>query len=70
MDTRQIILIPSPAQYRAARKERGSQLDVAARLGVSNVTISRREAGIHPITRETWLALLALPLKPKGQPRK
>lgn len=54
----------TPAEYRARRTALGyTQAALAARLGVSRETISRREAG-HPeaaITREAALALAALP---------
>ncbi len=51
----------SPADYKAARALRGSQVAVAAKLGVAQNTISRREIGEIPITQEAALALLALP---------
>lgn len=51
--------------YRAEREQRGNQIEVAALLGVTNVTIARREAGTQTITREAWLALLSLPKKKK-----
>lgn len=49
--------------YKAERERRGTQEDVAARLGVSRVTIARRETGMRPVIREAWLSLLALPKK-------
>ena len=49
------------ARYKAERERRGTQTNVAALLGVHQVTIARRETGALPITREAWLALLALP---------
>lgn len=50
----------NPAEYKAARELRGSQVAVAAKLGVAQNTISRREIGKIPITQEAMLALLAL----------
>lgn len=47
--------------YKSEREKRGTQMSVAAILGVHQVTIARRETGALPITREAWLALLALP---------
>jgi hypothetical protein len=47
--------------YKAEREKRGTQTSVAALLGVNRVTVAKREAGMQPITREAWLALLALP---------
>ena len=54
----------NPADYKAARKLRGTQAEVAALLGVYQPTIARRESG-GEITREAWLALNALPKKRK-----
>ena len=51
----------TPADYKAARRLRGSQVAVAAKLGVAQNTISRREIGELPINREAEIALLALP---------
>lgn len=52
----------SPAEYNREREARGlTQAGLAALLGVSRVTIARRETGTRPITREAELALLALP---------
>lgn len=51
------------AEYKAERERRGTQEEVAALLGVSRVTIARRETGTRPVIREAWLALLALPKK-------
>ncbi len=50
----------SPAEYKAEREKRGTQKEVASLLGVSRVTIARRETGTRPVIREAWLALLAL----------
>jgi hypothetical protein len=35
----------TPAEYKAARRLRGSQVGVAAALGVAQNTVSRREIG-------------------------
>ncbi len=51
------------SDYKAERERRGTQEKVAALLGVSRVTIARRETGTRPVIREAWLALLALPKK-------
>ena len=51
------------ARYRAERRRRGTQEDVARLLRVSRVTVARRESGRIPITREAWLALLSLPVR-------
>ena len=51
------------ADYKAERERRGTQEEVAALLGVSRVTIARRETGTRPVIREAWIALLALPKK-------
>ena len=49
--------------YKSAREQRGTQEEVAAALGVSRVSVARRETGSRPVSREAWLALLALPKK-------
>ena len=49
--------------YKAERERRGTQEEVAAALGVSRVAVARRETGTRPVSRESWLALLALPKK-------
>ena len=46
--------------YKSERQLRGTQIQVAAQLGVTQVTMSRRESG-GEISREAWLALLSLP---------
>jgi transcriptional regulator with XRE-family HTH domain len=51
----------TPAEYRAARKIRGSQVAVAAKLGVDRNTITRREMGSVPVTMEAARALLSIP---------
>jgi hypothetical protein len=51
----------NPADYKNERKLRGSQMSVAAQLEVRQATISDRETGAVPITKEAWLALISLP---------
>lgn len=51
--------------YKLERQLRGTQTTVAAQLGVRQATVSDRENGSTPITREAELALLALPKKRK-----
>lgn len=53
-------------KYKSEREQRGTQEEVAALLGVSRVTLARRETGAE-ITREAWLALLSLPKKRKSR---
>ena len=48
-------------EYQTARQQRGTQAAVAARLGVSRVTVAKRETGAMVITTEAALALRALP---------
>lgn len=61
----------TPDQYKATRKERGTQKGVAALLGVDYRTIQRREAGDIPITEEARRAILSVPLrKKKRAPRR
>jgi len=50
-------------EYKAERERRGTQEEVAAALGVSRVAVARRETGTRTVSREAWLALLALPKK-------
>jgi len=57
------------AEYRAEREARGTQAGVAAVLDVARSTVERRESGKMPVTREAWLALLALPKKRKRAKR-
>lgn len=52
--------------YKKAREARGTQTEVAEQLGVTQVTLSRRETGAVPVTREVMLALLSLEEKAKG----
>lgn len=51
----------TPAEYKVARALRGSQVAVAAKLGVRQATISDRETGAIPVTQEAALALLSIP---------
>ena len=53
------------AEYKTEREMRGTQEGVAALLGVSRVSIARRETGEQPISREAELAILSLPKKRK-----
>jgi transcriptional regulator with XRE-family HTH domain len=61
----------SPDEYRSEREARGlTQAGLAAALGVTRVTIARRETGARPITREAELALRTLPkTKRRDAPR-
>ena len=52
-------------QYQAERKQRGTQSEVAALLGVHRVTVADRERGAAPVKQEAMLALLSLPKKRK-----
>lgn len=54
----------TPSRYKSKRESIGTQTHVAELLKVSPVTLSRRESGAMPITREAWLALVSLS-KPK-----
>lgn len=56
-------LVMNPEQYKAEREKRGTQAEVAAKLGVARVTLARRETGERPVSRECFLALLSLPKK-------
>ena len=46
--------------YKATRERIGTQVEVAARLGVARSTVARRETGTMPITEEAANALLWL----------
>lgn len=50
-------------EYRKERIKRGYRYVVAAKLGISSVTLWHRETGVTPIKREHELALLAIPEK-------
>jgi len=52
----------TPAEYKTAREQRGTQVAVAARLGIAWRTLQRRESGEFRITAEAVAALLALPI--------
>lgn len=64
-----LISVGSHTDYQRERKVRGTQAEVAEALDVERETVSRRETGDSPISRESWLALLALPQKAKAQKR-
>ena len=49
--------------YKEARRERGTQAEVAKSLGISRSTLLRRENGELPISREASVAMLTLPAK-------
>lgn len=51
-------------QYKAEREARGTQAEVAELLKIARPTLSHRERGTQPITREAALAIQALP-KPR-----
>jgi hypothetical protein len=51
------------SQYRAERKARGTQTQIAEALGIRRVTIMRRETARTTVTREAMIALLTLPKK-------
>lgn len=55
----------NPEQYKAEREKRGTQAEVAEKLGVSRITLARRETGTRPVSRECFLALLSLPKRRK-----
>jgi transcriptional regulator with XRE-family HTH domain len=57
----------NPEQYKAEREKRGTQQEVAEMLGVSRITLARRETGTRPVSRECFLALLSLPLRRKSK---
>ena len=46
--------------YKRERIKLGTQAHVASLLGVSRVSIARRETGARPISREAWIALTSL----------
>jgi len=52
------------ADYKATRTRLGTQVEVAALLGVARGTVARRETGALPITTEAALALDALSSAP------
>ena len=54
----------TPAEYKSERKKRGTQKEVAARLGVCKLTIVRREAAQTPVSEEAALAIRALSVLP------
>jgi hypothetical protein len=69
-DDHVIAPVGTPEDYKRERQKRGTQVAVAAMLGVHPITIAKREAGAAdaPITREAWLAITSLPIPSMGQP--
>jgi len=57
----------TPAEYKSARQDRGTQKGVAALLGVNYTTIQRREDGDIEITQEAEIALLSLRKKNRNR---
>lgn len=58
----------TPTEYQRARQLRGTQSSVAALLGIDPQTISRRERGEIPVTREAAMALASLRKPRKKNP--
>jgi transcriptional regulator with XRE-family HTH domain len=58
----------TPEKYKAAREALGTSEAVAAELGVSRITLSRRENGHQRITAEMVLALEALQARRVAKP--
>jgi len=56
-------MILNRIEYQRARKARGTQTQIADALGISRVTIMRRETDRSAVTREAMIALLTLPKK-------
>jgi len=56
-------MILNRIEYQRARKARGTQTQIAEALGISLVTIMRRETARTTVTREAMIALLTLPKK-------
>lgn len=50
----------SPTEYKVIRELLGTQVEVAALLGVNRVTVAKRENGTMTITNEAALAIQAL----------
>jgi DNA-binding XRE family transcriptional regulator len=50
-------------KYAERRETIGTQQEVARMLGVSRVTLARRETGAREVSREAWIALCTLPTK-------
>ena len=55
-------------EYKAARKKRGTQKEVAAKLGVALSTLSDRERGDREINSEAVLAIQAIPIPDEPEP--
>jgi len=60
-------MILNRIEYQWARKARGTQDQIAEALGISRVTIMRRETARSTVTREAMLALLTLPVLGVGK---
>jgi len=60
-------MILNRIEYQWARKARGTQTQIAEALGISRVTIMRRETARSTVTREAMLALLTLPVLGVGK---
>jgi hypothetical protein len=60
----------TPTEYKAAREALGTAEAVAAQLGITRVTLSRRECGPSRITAEMVLALEALKSRNKKRRKK
>lgn len=58
----------TPEFYKLSREARGTQEEVARRLGVSRSTVARREIGQLKINQEAILALLALQPPNEAEP--
>jgi DNA-binding XRE family transcriptional regulator len=56
----------SPSDYKATREHLGTQVEVAAMLGVNRVTVAKRENGTMTITNEAVLAIQSL-RRPRGK---
>lgn len=56
--------------YKTERKRRGTQQEVADKLGVARVAVARRETGARPVSREAWLALLSIRPKKRKAAKK
>lgn len=55
-------------KLRSERAKRGTQAEVAEKLGVHRVTVARWETGTRKISRMARNAILALPNEPKRTP--
>jgi hypothetical protein len=57
----------SPDQYKMRRKAIGTQREVAVKLGIHPMTVTKRECGTQPISQEAELAILSLIPKSKSK---